>query len=139
MEIKGDVLSYDEPDVLYQPPEWEKAAEPVLWQKSIDFDFGEGKSAKGFAALFATASTRRAGFALFRRGRLIQGSADEGFKPSAIFGSANSFRRQRLFGELDLEGFDVSHTKDGFQWDEDESKPSSNSSKDDGARNRSRS
>ena len=120
LEIKGDPLVYEEPAVLQQPPEWDKAAEPVLWRKEIDFNFGEGKSAKGFAALFATARTRRAGFALFRRERLIQGSADEGFKPSAIFGSANSFRRQRLFGELNLIGFEVSHTKDGFQWDEDE-------------------
>ena len=120
LEVKGEALSFDDPDVLEQPPEWDKAADPILWRKEIDFDFGEGKSAKGFAALFATASTRRAGFALFRRGRLIQGSADEGFKPSAIFGSANSFRRQRLFGELNLEGFEVSHTKDGFQWDEEE-------------------
>jgi hypothetical protein len=120
LEVKGEALSYEEPEVLSQPPEWDKEAEPVRWRKEIDFDFGKGKSAKGFAALFATARTRRAGFALFRRGRLIQGSADEGFKPSAIFGSANSFRRQRLFGELDLEGFEVSHTKDGFQWDGDE-------------------
>ncbi|NDV02895.1 ATP-binding protein [Pseudoroseicyclus tamaricis] len=120
LEVKGEALSYDDPDVLLQPPEWDKAAEPISWRKEIDFDFGEGKSAKGFAALFATASTRRAGFALFRRGRLIQGSADEGFKPHTIFGSANSFRRQRLFGELNLEGFQVSHTKDGFQWEEEE-------------------
>ena len=120
LEIKGEALTYDEPPILNQPPEWDKEAGPIEWHKEIDFDFGQGKSAKGFAALFATASTRRAGFALFRRGRLIQGSADEGFKPQAIFGSANSFRRQRLFGELELEGFEVSHTKDGFQWDESE-------------------
>ena len=120
LEVKGQRLSYEEPDTLHQPPEWDKTANSILWRKEIDFDFGDGKSAKGFAALFATASTKRAGFALFRRGRLIQGSADEGFKPSVIFGSANSYRRQRLFGELDLEGFEVSHTKDGFQWDEDE-------------------
>lgn len=120
LEIKGEALTYDEPPILNQPPEWDKEAGPIEWYKEIDFDFGQGKSAKGFAALFAIASTRRAGFSLFRRGRLIQGSADEGFKPQAIFGSANSFRRQRLFGELELEGFEVSHTKDGFQWDESE-------------------
>lgn len=118
--VKGEALEIDEPIVLQQPPDWDKDAEPIYWRKEIDFDFGEGKSAKGFAALFATARTRRAGFALFRRGRLIQGSGDEGFKPSVIFGSPNSFRRQRLFGELELEGFDVSHTKDGFQWEEEE-------------------
>src|SRR5690606_25005610 len=33
---------------------------------------------------------------------------------------SNSYRFQRLFGELHLDGFDVSHTKDGFRWDENE-------------------
>lgn len=120
LEVKGEQLVADAPDVLRQSPEWDKDAEPVLWRKEVDFDFGDGKSARGFAALFAVGNTRRAGFALFRRGRLIQGSGDEGFKPAAIFGSGNSFRKQRLFGELNLEGFEVSHTKDGFQWDEEE-------------------
>lgn len=120
LEVKGEALTYDDPAKLRQPPEWDKDADPVLWSKRIDFRFGNGKAAHGFAALFETGRVRRAGFALFRRGRLIQGSADEGFKPYSIFGGGNSYRSQRLFGEIDLEGFDVSHTKDGFQWDEDE-------------------
>ena len=44
----------------------------------------------------------------------------DGYRPPSIFGSAGSFRHLRLFGELHLEGFEVSHTKDGFQWDDDE-------------------
>jgi hypothetical protein len=51
---------------------------------------------------------------------LITGSADEGYRPEAIFGRSNSYRYQRLFGELHLEGFEVTHTKDGFHWDENE-------------------
>lgn len=65
-------------------------------------------------------STAEAGFALFRRDRLIQGSGDEAYRPAYIFGASNSFTYQRLFGELELEGFEVSHTKDGFQWEEHE-------------------
>ena len=42
-------------------------------------------------------------------------------RPEAIFGRSNSYRYQRLFGEIELEGFEVSHTKDGFRWDENES------------------
>ena len=76
--------------------------------------------ASGFAALRERGSTSDAGFALFRRRRLIVGSADEGYRPEFIFGRSNSYRYQRLFGELELEGFEVSHTKDGFQWDENE-------------------
>ena len=95
-------------------------AEPVLWRKEIDFDFGEGQKATGFAALREKASVSTAGFALFRRNRLIQGSGDEGYRPEAVFGKSNSYRYQRLFGELHLEGFEVSHTKDGFRWEEHE-------------------
>ena len=59
-----------------------------------------------------------AGFALFRRGRLIEGSYDETYRPSHIFKHPNSYPFQRLFGELHIEGFEVSHTKDGFRWEE---------------------
>src|SRR6202022_441323 len=82
--------------------------------------FGNGLRRKGFAALRERGSTTDAGFALFRRGRLIEGSGEDGYRPTRIFGRPNSFRSQRLFGELELEGFGVSHTKDGFQWDENE-------------------
>jgi hypothetical protein len=40
------------------------------------------------------------------------------YRPPEIFGNSNSYRYQRLFGELHVEGFEVSHTKDGFQWDD---------------------
>ena len=83
-------------------------------------DLGHGMKVEGFAALRETGSTAEAGFALFRRNRLIQGSADEGYRPELIFGQPNSYAYQRLFGELHLQGFSVSHTKDGFQWGENE-------------------
>jgi hypothetical protein len=115
-----DPLTYPDPDILYAPFYKDEAGPSVSWRKDIDFDFGLGLRATGFAALRETASTTRAGFALFRRKRLIQGSADEGYRPEFIFGRSNSYRYQRLFGELHLDGFEVSHTKDGFRWDENE-------------------
>jgi hypothetical protein len=44
------------------------------------------------------------------------GSSDETYRPAEVFGGTNSYRYQRLFGELHLDGFDISHTKDGFIW-----------------------
>lgn len=116
----GEVLAYPEPGVLRAPFFKNSGGELLIWRKEIDFDFGLNLRARGFAALRETASTSGAGFALFRRDRLIQGSADEGYRPEAVFGKSNSFTYQRLFGELHLEGFEVSHTKDGFRWDENE-------------------
>lgn len=116
----GELLSYQEAKVLYAPFYKMPSAEPILWRKEINFDFGLGLSVQGFAAIRETASTSNAGFALFRRDRLIQGSADESYRPDSIFGQPNSFIYQRVFGELHLTGFEVSHTKDGFKWDEQE-------------------
>ena len=68
----------------------------------FDFNFGGGLRAHGFAAIRRKASVSDAGFALFRRNRLIQGSGDEGYRPEFIFGKPNSFPYQRIFGEIHL-------------------------------------
>lgn len=120
LTFDGESLAFSNPKILKAPYCKKPNSTPILWHKEIDFDFGEGQKAKGFAALRETASTSHAGFALFRRNRVIQGSGDEGYRPESVFGRPNSYRYQRLFGELHLEGFDVSHTKDGFRWEDHE-------------------
>ena len=120
LRFNGDVLEYNQPKVLRAPYFTDKKSPIKEWRKPIRFDFGNRLAVHGFAALRETANTAKAGFSLFRRGRVIQGSGDEGYRPSRIFGSSNSYRYQRLFGELHLEGFEVSHTKDGFRWDDNE-------------------
>ena len=121
LSFNGEPLEYAEPDVLVAPHYRKPADAPkVTWKKEFELDFGLGWKARGFAAIRAVASTTRAGFALFRRKRLIEGSLDDGYRPEYIFGKPNSYRYQRLFGEIHLDGFDVSHTKDGFKWEEHE-------------------
>jgi Histidine kinase-, DNA gyrase B-, and HSP90-like ATPase len=120
LTFDGESLSFHDRAVLVAPYFRDPSSEPRVWRKDIDFDFGEGQRVHGFAALRERGSTSEAGFALFRRDRLIQGSGDEAYRPWYIFGASNSFTYQRLFGELQLEGFEVSHTKDGFQWEEHE-------------------
>lgn len=109
-----NVVKYTSPGIPHQGPD----AQPVEWRKDIALDFGKGQRVTGFAALRETGSTLLAGFALFRRDRLIEGSHDETYRPSYIFKQTNSYPYQRLFGELHVEGFEVSHTKDGFRWEE---------------------
>jgi len=111
-------LKFTEPEILFVPPQATPTAPPVLWRKDIDITLSGGRRVHGFAAIRKEASTTHAGFALFRRNRLILGSDDETYRPQAIFGNSNSFRYQRIFGELNVEGFEVSHTKDGFRWDD---------------------
>jgi hypothetical protein len=122
LELKfGDeVLTYEEPPILVAPYERDPAGGVKTWRKDINFDLGGGMTVSGFAALRDPGNYARAGFGLFRRRRLIEGSGEEGYRPPLIFGQPGSFRSLRLFGELHLEGFEISHTKDGFRWDENE-------------------
>lgn len=120
LRLNGEPLVYDPPNILKAPYVREPSGPAQLWRKDISFDFGNGLSVNGFAALRDPGNFSRSGFALFRRGRLIQGSGDEGYRPPTIFAQPGSYRYLRLFGELHLEGFEVSHTKDGFRWDENE-------------------
>ncbi len=123
LTFNGEALAYASSPVLktvpYSSPGVPLAgADPVEWIKPINLDFGDGQRVTGFAALREVGSTPYAGFALFRRDRLIEGSHDETYRPSFVFKQTNSYPYQRLFGELHVEGFDVSHTKDGFRWEE---------------------
>lgn len=121
--FNGEPLSYTTAPILkavpYSAPGVPAPGGGVLeWAKPISLDFGKGQRVTGFAALREVGSTPYAGFALFRRDRLIEGSYDETYRPSFIFKQTNSYQYQRLFGELHVEGFEVSHTKDGFRWEE---------------------
>mgnify|MGYP003575242704 CR=1 FL=1 len=111
-------LKYDDPRILVAPRYDDVGGEKEEWKREINFVLQDGLSVKGFVGIRETGSTSEAGFALFRRGRVIEGSFDNGFRPEYIFGASNSYRYQRVFGELHLEGFDVSFTKKGIQWDE---------------------
>lgn len=116
--VDNEELKYTEPRILKVSRYDDPKSEPILWKKEIDFPIEDGLSVYGFVAIREKASTSEAGFALFRRGRVIEGSFDNGFRPEFIFGNPNSFRYQRVFGELHLEGFQVNFTKKGIQWDE---------------------
>lgn len=118
LRVESEELHFANPRILHVPRYDDQQGESVEWKKQIAFKIEDGLSVNGFVAIREKASTAEAGFALFRRGRVIEGSYDNGFRPEFIFGQPNSYRFQRVFGELHLEGFDVSFTKKGIQWDE---------------------
>ena len=123
LRLNGEALVYEPPAILVAPYAREEGGKPRTWKKEISFDLGRGQTVKGFAALRDPGNHARTGFALFRRGRLIQGSGEEGYRPQFIFLHHGSYRYLRLFGELELEGFEVSHTKDGFRWNDEDEQP----------------
>lgn len=116
---RTEELTYATPELLEAPYYRIPDAAPVRWFTEFEVDLTDRK-VTGWAGVMAVGSHARAGFSVFRRRRLIEGSVGETYKPQAIFGSPNSFASQRVIGEIFVEGFDVTHTKDGIQWGADE-------------------
>ncbi len=118
LKLDGEELEFEEPKILVVPRFDDLKGKAITWKRDIHLNLGNGQSVHGFVAIRERASTSEAGFALFRRGRIIEGSFDNTFRPEYIFGAPNTFRYQRVFGELHLEGFDAIFTKKGILWDD---------------------
>ncbi|SIN35504.1 ATP-binding protein [Micromonospora cremea] len=82
-----------------------------------------GKPVTGYVGVMrpGVASRRLAGFNVVRRGRCVQGWLDA-WRPEDIFGAGgrNDLVNQRLTGELVVDEFTASHTKDAILWQNDE-------------------
>lgn len=77
-----------------------------------------GKKVKGWAGILKGASRAKAGFTIVHAGRVLKGWP-EAWRPEEIFGQvqgSNDVVNQRLVGEVYLDDFEVSHTKDNILW-----------------------
>lgn len=86
------------------------------WKRDVAFEV-DGHHVEGWICILAKGARSRAGFDLFRRGRVILGRP-LGYRPYTIFGEArNDLINQRLYGQLHMNTFPVNHLKDDFLWD----------------------
>ena len=120
IEVNGEKLSFENCEIL-KSPRWDSPnSKEIEWKIEIDQSFGSNKRVTGFVALLSTMSTSaNNGFSLFRRGRVIEGSGDDLYRPKQLCGSTGSHQYKRVFGELELEGFNVDFTKGKFIGDKD--------------------
>lgn len=87
----------------------------------LDFDV-EGKRVHGWVAVLESGGRPYAGFSVLQNNRVIKGYPDA-WRPASIFGQvdgSNDLINQRITGELNLDGFEVSHTKDEITFYGDE-------------------
>lgn len=116
--VNEEVLSYELPEIYKENVDgiertWKKDFSDKVTFNGKDYPFN------GFVALRNVGNYKETGFALLRRGRVIVGGTEKNFKPSEIFGSANSFQSLRIFGEVNLDNWPVTQAKDAFDWDLD--------------------
>lgn len=112
--INGDKLQFEEYEVLNAPYYAEPNGEPQEWKVEFDTGLIMGRyRIYGFVGLLEQMSKRQRGIVLLRRGRVIRGE-DENccYEPKEIVSATSSSpRAKRIFGEMFLEGFDVSTDK----------------------------
>jgi hypothetical protein len=98
-----------------------KAADGSEYRKSFDFEVN-GKRVRGWAGIHENGGRPKAGFAVSRRGRLVMGQPNA-WRPQSIFGQvdgSNDLINQRIVGEIHLDDFMVSHTKNQILWQDDD-------------------
>lgn len=94
-----------------------RKGEPYYQEFSFDVD---GRAVTGWGGILEKGSRTNAGFSMLQNKRVIRGWPDA-WRPYAIYGDArNDLINQRLVGEIHLDGFDVSHTKDDILWGNDQ-------------------
>lgn len=116
---QGDILIWDElKNHLYIT----ENGEPYI--KNLNFMIGN-LNVTGWAGVLAKgkAGRKNAGFSVIQANRVIEGWPN-GYKPTTIFGDqeggSNDLVNQRITGELYLDGFAVSHTKDSILWQDNQ-------------------
>jgi hypothetical protein len=93
-----------------------------IFKKEFDFKIGKHR-VRGWGGILEKGGRSKAGFAVIRRNRVIV-SQPTAWRPSAIYGQeggSNDLINQRLVGEIHLDDFMVSHTKNAilFQGEEE--------------------
>lgn len=107
---RGELLSWKEREMLT-----DRANNP--YRKCFSFDV-DGKPVKGWVGILAKGSRANAGFSILHCGRVVKGWPDA-WRPASLYGQiqgSNDLVNQRLIGEIHLDLFDVSHTKDDILW-----------------------
>ena len=110
LKVNGDPLSWDA-DIDRRLIE-KKDGKPA--KETFRFKIGK-RQVSGWAGVLAKGSRRNAGFSIIQADRVIKGWPDS-YRPATLYGEqeggSNDLVNQRLLGELVLDGFEVSHTKD---------------------------
>ena len=89
---------------------------------TVETEEPKSRDVHGWVGVLKNGSRLRAGFSILHAERVIKGYPDS-WRPTSLFGQiqgSNDLVNQRLVGEIHLDDFVVSHTKDQIVWLGDE-------------------
>ena len=94
-----------------------KDGSPYRLDYIFEIDTAPKKTVEGWVGVLKKGARRKAGFSILHRKRLIKGWPDS-WRPEKVFGygGRNDLINQRVVGEVNLEDFEISHTKDDINW-----------------------
>ena len=107
---RGENLKWQEQEMLTD-------REGITYRKQFHFET-DGKEVHGWVGILAKGSRANAGFSILHCNRVVRGWPDA-WRPNSLYGQiqgSNNLVNQRLVGEIHLDQFDVSHTKDNILW-----------------------
>jgi hypothetical protein len=110
LEWRNRTLAWEEPELL------ENVNGETL-RKTFQFTV-HNKTIHGWVGILEHGSRAKAGFSILQSDRVIKGWP-EAWRPRLLYGQeqgSNDLVNQRLVGEIHLDGFEVSHTKDEILW-----------------------
>jgi hypothetical protein len=112
LEWNGDPLTWEELDDRLLV-----AHDGSRYKQEFKFTV-DHKRVSGWVGILDRGSRADAGFAIIYRGRVVKGWPDA-WRPERLYGQyqgSNDLVNQRLVGEIHLDDFEVSHTKDAILW-----------------------
>lgn len=109
--VDDELLTFKDPEVLVAPFYKNPEGPDIVWKQEIDFQMDQYK-ARGYIGVLKEMKNTDNGFVLLRRGRVVKGAEDgQRYFPNCLCGPVGMPRYKRIFGELELEGFQVSFNK----------------------------
>lgn len=108
--VQDKSITFEDYPVLNEPYVHDSEGSPIFWKKEVRVQIGPYKG-KGFVGILKDIKQGRNGFVILRRGRAVVGNEDNHRYYPKFMGSQGTFKYKRLFGEIEVEGFNVSFNK----------------------------
>lgn len=111
------VLKWQNNPLSWKEPEFLPTTDGSVYRKTFNFTVDK-KEVHGWVGILNDGSRSEAGFSIIQSGRVIKGWPLS-WRPHLLYGQlegSNDLVNQRLVGEIHLNNFEVSHTKDDIQW-----------------------